>query len=495
MKHICFHDRYSGDGIQLTTYSQSASVERQSAEQSATRAFTSKMFLIIIATAMLLICPLAAETTAQSNTTDDRATSRSISRAANRSPMSSGASFAVLGSGTVGRVTKWVGFNTNSFIGDSTIFEDKIGNVGVGTDTPTSRLTVQGMVETTLGGYKFPDGTIQTTALSSGDVVRTLNGLKGNVFLFGSSTVAIDTVGDNLAVHVALPLILTGFHELIFSATSTAPRGDAIHATGGDSANGKPGFGVVAKGGSCNFCGSIVAGVGVLATGGQTTGDVTGQGVVALGGDANVSGGFSAEGVFAGAGLATNGAMRGAAILTDGDVVVQGDLMVTGNKNFKIDHPLDPANKYLLHAAIESSEVLNIYSGNVVLGPGGEAVVTLPAWFEVINRDFRYQLTPIGGPGQGVYIAEEINGNRFKIAGGAPEMKVSWQVTGVRSDPGSRQHPFSAEKDKPQRERGTYLNPQAVGQPEEKGFLWTRLPELMQQRKEARAWEGAEKRQ
>src|SRR6185503_16135425 len=44
------------------------------------------------------------------------------------------------------------------------IYEDKFGKIGIGTRTPTSLLTVQGMIETTLGGYKFPDGTVQTTA-------------------------------------------------------------------------------------------------------------------------------------------------------------------------------------------------------------------------------------------------------------------------------------------------------------------------------------------
>ena len=74
----------------------------------------------------------------------------------------------VLGSGTIGRLPKWTGLtSSNSFIGDSTIFEDKFGKVGIGTDTPASRLTVAGMIETTLGGYKFPDGTVQTTAALS----------------------------------------------------------------------------------------------------------------------------------------------------------------------------------------------------------------------------------------------------------------------------------------------------------------------------------------
>ena len=78
---------------------------------------------------------------------------------------------AVLGSGTLGRLTKWTGLTSgNSLIGDSTIFEDKNGLIGIGSDKPTSRLTVAGTIEITTGGLKFPDGTIQTTS-STGSLV------------------------------------------------------------------------------------------------------------------------------------------------------------------------------------------------------------------------------------------------------------------------------------------------------------------------------------
>jgi hypothetical protein len=147
---------------------------------------------------------------------------------------------------------------------------------------------------------------------------------------------------------------------------------------------------------------------------------------------------------------------------------VGGDLLVYGNKNFRIDHPTDPANKYLKHAAIESSEVLNMYTGNVRLDVKGEAAVQFPSWFDAINADYRYQLTAVGAPGPNLYIAREIENNVFHIAGGSPGMKVSWQVTCLRNDPYMKAHPFVVEEDKPADEIGYYSHPELYGQPAEK---------------------------
>jgi hypothetical protein len=150
-----------------------------------------------------------------------------------------------------------------------------------------------------------------------------------------------------------------------------------------------------------------------------------------------------------------------------GKVSIVGDLNVSvGTKNFKIDHPLDPANRYLYHAAVESSEVLNTYSGNVVLDRRGEAVIELPAWFEAANRDVRYALTPIGAFAP-LYVAEKVNGNRFRIAGGKPGMEVSWQLTALRNDAWMQAHPFVVEQDKDEVERGHYLAPELYGAPPE----------------------------
>jgi len=152
----------------------------------------------------------------------------------------------------------------------------------------------------------------------------------------------------------------------------------------------------------------------------------------------------------------------------DGNVHISGSMEATGAKNFKIDHPQDPANKYLVHASIESSELLNLYTGNALLDAQGAAVVAVPDWFVALNKDFRYQLTAIGAPGAGLYVANEIAQDHFKIAGGQPGGKVSWQVTGVRQDAWAREHPLVVEQDKPANERGSYLCPAAFGQPEDR---------------------------
>ena len=131
--------------------------------------------------------------------------------------------------------------------------------------------------------------------------------------------------------------------------------------------------------------------------------------------------------------------------------------------------------------------MMNIYNGNVILDGSGGAIVTLPEWFETLNRDFRYQLTAVGAPGPNLYVAEEISGNHFKIAGGQPGAKVSWQVTGIRQDAWANANRIPVEEEKPEVERGFYLHPALYGAPEEKGILWARAPKAMQQWKEARA--------
>jgi len=180
-------------------------------------------------------------------------------------------------------------------------------------------------------------------------------------------------------------------------------------------------------------------------------------------------------------GVNTNGGTAG---YFKGKVYVDGNVNVTGNINksalfFQLDHPLDPGNKYLNHSSIESSEMKNLYDGVITLDDRGEAEVDLPDWFGALNQDFRYHLTAIGSPGPNLHIAKEItetntnynnNKNLFKIAGGIPGMKVSWQVTGVRKDPYAKAHPIQVEEVKSDGERGYYIHPDLYGQGSDKGI-------------------------
>ena len=161
----------------------------------------------------------------------------------------------------------------------------------------------------------------------------------------------------------------------------------------------------------------------------------------------------------------------------------RGNVHVTGTSTkggggFKIDHPLDPANKYLYHSSVESPDMKNVYDGVVVLDSRGEASVELPDYFDAVNRDFRYQLTAIGAPGPNLYVAEKISNNRFKIAGGQPGMEVSWQVTGIRKDGFAEAYRIDVEVDKPTREQGKYLHPEVHGLGREYGIHYEQRQEM-----------------
>jgi hypothetical protein len=161
----------------------------------------------------------------------------------------------------------------------------------------------------------------------------------------------------------------------------------------------------------------------------------------------------------------------------DGNVIITGTMWAAA-KPFLIDHPLDPENKTLAHVAVESPDMKTMYDGVVTTDANGDAVVELPVWFGALNRDFRYQLTVIGRFAQAI-VASEIESNRFAIKTNLANVKVSWQVTGIRQDAWANAHRIAVEEDKPAAQRGTYLHPEAFGQPAEKGAAWARYHETL----------------
>jgi hypothetical protein len=280
--------------------------------------------------------------------------------------------------------------------------------------------------------------------------------------------------GQRIGIGTKTPgakLDVQGLGDIRFPAISavgaTGPPGSEISGTDG----------VDARGGDAALdSGFATGGAGVVGTGGATSLFTTaGPGGVFMagagGGGDGIDAGCSPTPCFAGN--------------FTGDLNVTGAI-TAGTKDFKIDHPIDPAQKYLVHASVESSEMKNIYDGTIVLDGNGQAVVELPDWFEALNRGFRYQLTAIGAPSPGLYIAQKIVGNRFTIAGGAPGVEVSWQVTGVRHDRFADANPLVVEQPKDERERGYYIHPELYEKGEENGIEWARHRELMKRMKERR---------
>lgn len=159
-----------------------------------------------------------------------------------------------------------------------------------------------------------------------------------------------------------------------------------------------------------------------------------------------------------------------------------GDLYVTGTLakaagSFKIDHPLDPENKFLSHSFVESPDMKNIYDGVATTDASGYATIALPDYFEALNQDFRYQLTVIdeADDSDGILwakVVRKIEDNQFKIRTARGNIEVSWQVTGIRHDAYARKHPIQTETDKNAEERGLYLNPEAFDQPAEMGIYF-----------------------
>lgn len=201
-----------------------------------------------------------------------------------------------------------------------------------------------------------------------------------------------------------------------------------------------------------------------------------GSSSTALRGQNNGAGGFGIGvwGSHAGSGWGVYGSSNtgGHAGYFSGNVTVIGTLAKSGG-SFKIDHPQDPENKYLSHSFVESPDMKNIYDGVVTLDKQGQAIVTLPTYFNSLNQDFRYQLTTIGAYAP-VYIAAEIEssttGHQFAIAGGTQGLKVSWQVTGIRHDAWANQNRIPTEELKEPKNKGKYLNPESFNQPKEKGI-------------------------
>ena len=276
------------------------------------------------------------------------------------------------------------------------------------------------------------------------------NGVTGFV---GSATGAIGSSVRGIGVRGTTGTGAAGVLGQTFGDGSGGGAGPAVHGSSGD------GVGVSGVSGSTDATQGLTFGNGYghysLHFSAQPGGGVLGVSVLGSGVE-----GFTFSSIRNNPDVAAvrGQSANGFAGLFVGRVRVTGFLQKAGG-GFTVDHPTDPKNKYLSHSFVESPEMLNVYSGTVTTNRDGVARVRLPAYFDALNRDFRYQLTVIGEFARAM-VSEEIKDNEFAIRTDPGRVKVCWQVTGVRKDAWAEANRIPVEETKPKAERGRYLHPE-----------------------------------
>ena len=427
--------------------------------------------LAMIVLAFISALPLAAQAPAE-NTNAQAATVEAVQIEAVGT---------ITGQGTTGKIAKFTGTNS---IGNSIITESS-SKIGIGIATPSSKLTVQGSATNPmiLGNNTGSGAGVQGVSTGGGfGVIGRSNrtGVQGictssvgngvwgsspsDTGVFGSTSTGRGVYGN-----------ATGSGGVGVFGQSSGGNGVEGSSPGGTAVYGNGILGVFGQGnqGGSGVYGNSSTGAGVFGQSGS--GDAvygtstSGTGVHGVGSGVGVFGEAGSYGVIARGSVGiyaaptTGNTIAG---LFGGNVQVNGNLTKSSG-SFKIDHPLDPANKYLYHSFVESPDMKNIYDGTVTLDEKGEAVVPMPDYFSALNQDFRYQLTAIGKPAPNLYVAKKMTDNHFKVAGGKPGMEISWQVTGIRHDAYARDHRIAVEEDKG-KERGFYLYPAGFNEPKGK---------------------------
>lgn len=238
------------------------------------------------------------------------------------------------------------------------------------------------------------------------------------------------------------------------------------NSSGGPGVEGSAVTGPAVKGSSVSGPGLMATSTGANAIQGYTA-SPTASGVYGE----NTSTGYGVAGRSTGTGtgiIGINTNPAGFAGYFMGRILIDGN-MTAATKNFMIDHPLDPLNKFLLHSCVESNVRMDIYKGRVTTDAEGYAWVDLPDYFSALNRDIEYHLTVLGQFAQ-VMVAQEVENNRFLIRTDKPRVKVSWQVLGDRQDAYARAHPLIVEQEKVGDQVGKYLHPLEHGAPAEQGI-------------------------
>jgi hypothetical protein len=387
------------------------------------------------------------------------------------------------------------------------------GNVGIGTTTPDARLTVQAD-----GGNGGPGSRAFQLRISGGSNPN--NKLEigydtvGNFAVIGALTegvawrnIVLANNGGNVGIGTTTPQFKLEVRSGLPNQAALVAVGTGMFSALGGVKTAGDGFGV---GGEARGAGAGIFGINRFGTGagvqGQTQNTTTtsigvvgfigpdvppwtppalavtgGLGVLGfsptgsgVGGATSGQGpvGNGVEGFYGGVGAGA--AIHGVASVTSavavygygplhaawfiGNVSVQGTITSSG-KGFRIDHPLDPANRFLNHSSVESPDMMTIYNGYVVTDDDSRADILLPEYFEALNEDFKYQFTPIQQFAQ-VMLEREIENNRCVIRTDKPNVRVSWQVTGIRGDRYARMRRIEVEEEKTTAERDRYLHPE-----------------------------------
>ncbi len=321
----------------------------------------------------------------------------------------------------------------------------------------------------------------------------------------GAALVAIGTGANSAVVATAADMLeagvigvntnATGGNGVIGAGNNVAPTRFTSGAGGSFAGNTgsysvskiATGTGVIGLGNNLITAYSPLTGAGGAFTGddGSLSTGVSSIGTGVIGSGNNGSqyfmqtsgGGGAFTGTQSGAyGYATNTSGNSRGVIGEGSeygVVSVGDFGGTGAKFFIIDHPLDPENKILKHACLESPEILNLYRGNVVLDANGEGTVTLPDYFTAINVNYSYTLTPIGSPSVPYILTEVDENGEFKIAGGNSNQKISWYVYAERNDKAINMNPRSKQmvEEKTGENQGKYISPEAYGKTREYSYF------------------------
>src|SRR6516225_5389410 len=66
--------------------------------------------------------------------------------------------------GAAGQTGNYLNVTANGGAPGNVFVVKSSGNVGIGTNSPASKLSVNGLIQSVSGGFKFPDNTVQTTA-------------------------------------------------------------------------------------------------------------------------------------------------------------------------------------------------------------------------------------------------------------------------------------------------------------------------------------------